>query len=97
VLHYLGDPVAAINEAARLVAPGGRLLIIDFAPHSLEFLRSQHQHRRLGFSDAEILRWMEAAGLQGQVSATLPTADGQGLTIKIWTGTRPANANRSAA
>lgn len=97
VLHYLGDPVAAITEAARLVAPGGRLLIIDFAPHSLEFLRSQHQHRRLGFSDAEILRWLEAAGLEGQVSETLPTADGQGLTIKIWTGTRPANANRSAA
>ena len=97
VLHYLGDPIGAVTEAARLVAPGGRLLIIDFAPHSLEFLRSQHQHRRLGFSDAEILRWLEAAGLEGQVSETLPTADGQGLTIKIWTGTRPANANRSAA
>lgn len=97
VLHYLGDPVAAINEAARLVAPGGRLLIIDFAPHSLEFLRSQHQHRRLGFSDAEILRWLEAAGLEGRLSETLPSADGQGLTIKIWTGMRPASAHRSAA
>ncbi len=97
VLHYLGDPIAAVTEAARLVAPGGRLLIIDFAPHGLEFLRSQHQHRRLGFSDAEILRWLEAASLEGQVSETLPTANGEGLTIKIWTGTRPANANRSAA
>jgi ubiquinone/menaquinone biosynthesis C-methylase UbiE/DNA-binding transcriptional ArsR family regulator len=97
VLHYLSDPIAAVAEAARLVAPGGRLLIIDFAPHGLEFLRSQHQHRRLGFSDAEILRWLEAAGLEGQVSETLPTANGEGLTIKIWTGTRPANANRSAA
>jgi ArsR family transcriptional regulator len=97
VLHYLGDPIAAVTEAARLVAPGGRLLIIDFAPHGLEFLRSQHQHRRLGFSDAEILRWLEAAGLEGQVSETLPSANGEGLTIKIWTGTRPANANRSAA
>ncbi|MCE3288746.1 MAG: ArsR family transcriptional regulator, partial [Caulobacter sp.] len=97
VLHYLGDPIAAITEAARLVAPGGRLLIIDFAPHGLEFLRSQHQHRRLGFSDVEILRWLEAAGLEGQVGETLPSANGEGLTIKIWTGTRPANANRSAA
>jgi ubiquinone/menaquinone biosynthesis C-methylase UbiE/DNA-binding transcriptional ArsR family regulator len=97
VLHYLGDPAAAVTEAARLVAPGGRLLIIDFAPHGLEFLRSQHQHRRLGFSDEEILRWLEAAGLEGQVAETLPTDDGQGLTIKIWTGVRAAAASRSAA
>ena len=39
VLHYLSDPAAAVAEAARLVAPGGRLLIVDFAPHRLEFLR----------------------------------------------------------
>ncbi len=97
VLHYLSDPAAAVSEATRLVAPGGRLMIVDFAPHGLEFLRSQHQHRRLGFSDEEILRWLDAGGLEGRVCATLPTADGQGLTIKIWTGSRPANANRSAA
>ena len=51
VLHYLSDPAAAVSEAARLVAPGGKLLIVDFAPHTLEILREQHQHRRLGFSD----------------------------------------------
>ena len=48
VLHYLSDPASAVIESARLVAPGGRLLIIDFAPHALEFLREAHQHRRLG-------------------------------------------------
>ncbi|MBI1407932.1 MAG: metalloregulator ArsR/SmtB family transcription factor [Caulobacter sp.] len=99
VLHYLGDPAAAVSEAARLVAPSGRLLIIDFAPHGLEFLRSQHQHRRLGFSDEEILGWLSAAGLQGAVAETLPSASGDGLTIKVWTGTRPADTakTRSAA
>jgi len=45
VLHYLGDPAAAVAEASRLVAPSGRLLIVDFAPHDLEYLREQHQHR----------------------------------------------------
>ena len=60
VLHYLADPAAAVAEAARLVAPGGRLLIVDFAPHDLEFLRAEHRHRRLGFSDAEIDRWLSA-------------------------------------
>ena len=40
VLHYLDDPGRAVTAAARLVAPGGRLLIVDFAPHSLEFLQA---------------------------------------------------------
>ena len=65
VLHYLSDPGAAVAEAARLVAPRGRLLIVDFAPHDLEFLRAEHRHRRLGFSDEEMGRWLEEAGLQG--------------------------------
>jgi ArsR family transcriptional regulator len=97
VLHYLGDPAAAVAEAARLIGPGGRLLIVDFAPHRLEFLREQHQHRRLGFSDEEILRWLAAAGLEGHIDATLPTASGEGLTVKIWSGRRAAEPKRSAA
>lgn len=97
VLHYLGDPAAAVQEAGRLVSPGGRLLIVDFAPHTHEFLRTQHQHRRLGFSDEEMLRWMEAAGLDGKVACTLSAAGAEGLTVKIWTGRRPANEERSAA
>ncbi|HEX6861070.1 MAG TPA: metalloregulator ArsR/SmtB family transcription factor [Caulobacteraceae bacterium] len=97
VLHYLSDPAAAVAEAARLVAPGGQLLIVDFAPHALEVLREQHQHRRLGFSDEEMVRWLAAAGLEGKVADTLPPTDGQGLTVKIWTGRRKAAEKKSAA
>jgi ArsR family transcriptional regulator len=97
VLHYLLDPAAALGEAARLVGEGGRLLIIDFAQHGLEFLRQAHQHRRLGFSDAEIVRWSEAAGLRSDAALTLPPAEPGGLTVKIWTAARPAEAQRSAA
>lgn len=64
VLHYLDDPAAAIREAARALAPGGRLLIADFAPHELEFLREEHSHLRLGFSHAQLREWLEAAGLE---------------------------------
>jgi ubiquinone/menaquinone biosynthesis C-methylase UbiE len=97
VLHYLSDPAAAVAEAARLVTPGGRLLIVDFAPHGLEFLRQAHQHRRLGFSDAEIVRWCQAAGLEPAQATALPPADAAGLTVKIWAADRRALAQRSAA
>jgi ArsR family transcriptional regulator len=99
VLHYLGDPAAAVTEAARLVADGGLLLIADFAPHDHEFLRENHQHRRLGFADAEIIPWIEAAGLVLDSNIALPPTSDEGLTVKIWTARRPAirTAERSAA
>ncbi|MDR3506689.1 MAG: metalloregulator ArsR/SmtB family transcription factor [Caulobacteraceae bacterium] len=97
VLHYLSDPATAVAEAGRLVADGGRILIIDFAPHRLEFLREAHQHRRLGFSDAEMIRWLEAAGLEPMAPITLPATNAQGLTVKIWSAGRAAAKTRSAA
>jgi ArsR family transcriptional regulator len=97
VLHYLADPAAAVAEAARLVAPDGKLLIVDFAPHGLEFLREAHQHRRLGFSDAEMERWLDVAGLKGAAPVSLPPAGDKGLTVKIWTATPEAASQRSAA
>jgi ubiquinone/menaquinone biosynthesis C-methylase UbiE/DNA-binding transcriptional ArsR family regulator len=99
VLHYLGDPAAAVAEAARLVAPAGLLLIADFAPHDHEFLREAHQHRRLGFADDEILAWIEAAGLVPETNIALPPTTAEGLTVKIWTARRPgaALAERTAA
>jgi len=103
VLHYLGDPATALAEAARLVADGGLLLIADFAPHDHEFLREAHQHRRLGFADAEISAWIEAAGLVLESNLALPPASAEGLTVKIWTARRPGgravipSAERSAA
>jgi ArsR family transcriptional regulator len=101
VLHYLNEPAAALAEAARLLAPGGRLLIVDFAPHDLEHLRQAHQHRRLGFSDEEIARWLEASGLGAASAVALPPASKEGLTVKVWTarkaGVVRAKPQRSAA
>ena len=97
VLHYLADPAAAVREAARLVAEGGRLLIVDFAPHALEFLREQHQHRRLGFSESEMARWLGEAGLTEVRAAALPPVREEGLTVKIWVAERARMPQRSAA
>ncbi|MFC3070924.1 ArsR/SmtB family transcription factor [Phenylobacterium soli] len=97
VLHYLADPAAAVKEAARITAPGGKLLIVDFAPHKLEFLREQHQHRRLGFSDQEMRRWLAESGFAYTAVETLPPAREAGLTVKIWTAERAAARQRTAA
>jgi len=97
VLHYLTDPAAAVKEAARITAPGGKLIIVDFAPHKLEFLREQHAHRRLGFSDAEIRRWLGEGAFADLRVETLPPAREGGLTVKIWTAERTAVRQRSAA
>ena len=96
VLHYLADPAAAVAEAARLVAPGGRLLIVDFAPHQIEQLREEHQHRRLGFADEEMRRWLSEAGLTPAAPIILPP-DTDGLTVCIWTAERQANVETRAA
>lgn len=97
VLHYLAEPAAAVTEAARLVSPGGRVLIVDFAPHCLEFLRAEHRHRRLGFADEEIERCLAGAGLSEISIASLPPTAPGGLTVKIWSAGRAAPRVRKAA
>ena len=94
VLHYAQQPAAAIAEAARVLAPGGRLLIVDFAAHEREDLRVSDAHVRLGFDDAQIAGWFSAAGLDG--GAVDELAGGE-LTVKLWLGTRPAAIRELAA
>ncbi|HEY0626416.1 MAG TPA: metalloregulator ArsR/SmtB family transcription factor [Allosphingosinicella sp.] len=86
VLHYAQQPAAAVAEAARLLAPGGRLIIIDFAPHEREELRTRDAHARLGFADDAMLKYLKAAGLQGRVVEHLKGGE---LTVTLWTGERP--------
>ncbi len=88
VLHYLDDPGRAIAEAARLLRPAGRLVIVDFAPHTLEFLRDEHAHQRLGFSDRQIADWFAEAGLELEEKEEFEPRAGTGarLTVKLWLG-----------
>lgn len=110
ILHYLSDPARAIGEAARLLAPGGKLLIVDFAPHEHEFLRDAHRHERLGFETATLSQWLHDAGLHVTTTRELAPATknrGEQLTVSLWlaerapslgpTKQKPGPAAKSAA
>lgn len=81
VLHFADDPAAAVAEGSRILAPSGRLAVVDFLPHEVEDLRTQHAHRRLGFSDEEVAGWCRAAGLK---RVSVKHLKGQSLTVGIW-------------
>lgn len=98
VLHFLDDPAAAIREAARSLAPSGKLLIIDFAPHDLDFLREENLHRRLGFSHEQISNWLEDAQLEvvdivdlkpDQDSSEDSSPDNRKMTVTLWLARDP--------
>lgn len=90
VLHYLDDPAAAIREAARALAPSSRLLIVDFAPHDLDFLRDEHQHLRLGFSHEQVSNWLEECELEVLDIRNLEPEGATGkLTVTLWLARDP--------
>ncbi len=61
--------------------------MIDFAPHELEFLREEHAHRRLGFTEETVVQWMAAAGLDVVLHRTLaPERVKDALTVSLWLG-----------
>jgi len=94
VLHYAHTPAAAIAEAARVLRPGGRLLVVDFAAHEREDLRSTDAHLRLGFSDEAIAGWFAAAGLDLDLTEHLTGGE---LTVTLWRGSKSARLDRIAA
>ena len=94
VLHFAAAPAEAVAEAARVLRPGGKLLIVDFAPHELEELRHVHAHRRLGFTEDEIADWCRACALEPAPAIRL---EGDPLTVCIWLARRPMHADVAAA
>lgn len=84
VLHYFDDPGRMLAQARRALKPGGEMLIVDFAPHELEFLRTHHAHRRLGLSETQMAGWAKAAGLAVADLKTLPPTNAEGLTVCLW-------------
>jgi ArsR family transcriptional regulator len=94
VLHYAEDPKSVIEESARILKPGGQLVVVDFARHDQSFLQSEHQHRWLGFGDGEVSGWLEAAGMRVEPAQRLV---GDPLTVLVWAATERAGGRKEKA
>ena len=94
VLHYAEEPELAVREAARFLNPGGRMVVVDFAPHEEVGLKQEHGHRRLGFETDEIKGWFRSAGLVPGKTIQLP---GKPLTVCLWSATREDDVRKSVS
>jgi ArsR family transcriptional regulator len=84
VLHYFDDPGRLLAEVSPVLRQGGAMIVVDFAPHELEFLRTHHAHRRLGLSEAQMAGWARSAGLKVEALRYFPKTDAGGLTVCLW-------------
>ncbi len=86
LIRYADDPGTVLLEGARVLKPGGRFIIVDFAPHGLSVLRDEHAHRWLGFSEADMSRLLADADLEPESPVYL---EGDPLTVCIWVAMKP--------
>ncbi|MDV3257479.1 MAG: metalloregulator ArsR/SmtB family transcription factor [Sphingomonas sp.] len=91
VLHYAQQPGSAILEAARVLAPGGQLLVIDFAQHDRSELKEKDAHLRLGFADDAMRGWFFSAGLELD---RIERLEGGELTVILWRGVKPGRPEK---
>lgn len=91
VLHYADDPAAALAEAARVLKPGGTLLVVDLGPHGRIELATRFSHQWPGFDDAEIAGWFGEAGC---TPGRPVTVEGP-LAVRLWSARRAGGAPES--
>ena len=99
VLHFMDAPGKVIAEASRVLVPGGKLLIVDFAPHELEFLRADHGHHRLGIRHEMLNDWASRSKLSLSLPLSIepPKNMEKGLTVNVWSAEKNIAREEAAA
>jgi len=93
VLHYAPDPARVVAEAARVLRPGGRLLVLDMMPHDRHDLKQSMGHLWHGFASETVADWMRAAGMESLRYNTLPPdPEAKGPLLFAASATRSASA-----
>jgi SAM-dependent methyltransferase len=91
-LHHAPDPARALSEAARIVVPGGRVLILDLREHGETWVRSRLGDQWLGFSDDQLARLLKGAGLTDVRVAVGARRTGDPFTVIVASGMKPPAA-----
>lgn len=94
-LHHAVSPARAVDEAARITAPGGRVLILDLREHREEWVRAKLGDRTLGFNDGELKRMLTEAGLRDAKVGVGASKAGDPFTVLIASGTKPQTATKT--
>ncbi|HPS59462.1 MAG TPA: metalloregulator ArsR/SmtB family transcription factor [Spirochaetota bacterium] len=81
VLHYLDEQQQAVDEASRILKPGGVLVLAELDSHNNEKMRSVYGHRRLGFSKETVSGWMKGAGLVLKCNKKFKAGEGLNTVI----------------
>lgn len=90
VLHHIGEPAQVLAEVARVLRPGGRLLLVDMTPHDRAEYRQRMGHMWQGFSAEQVTAWLEAAGLGTVRYQPLPAdPEAKGPTLFAASARRP--------
>jgi ArsR family transcriptional regulator len=99
VLHYLEAPEKVLREAGRILSPGGKVIIVDFAQHNHEFMREAFSHRRLGIREDNMQAWARQAGLtlDDVVRFEPPENLEPGIAVLVWQARKPEEEKEVAA
>ena len=89
-LHHAGDPQRALTEAARIVVPGGRVLVLDLREHDEKWVRDRLGDRWLGFADAHLAALLDGAGLTDITVGVGARRTGDAFTVLVASGRKPA-------
>jgi ubiquinone/menaquinone biosynthesis C-methylase UbiE/DNA-binding transcriptional ArsR family regulator len=95
VLHYAPDPARVVAEAARVVKPGGRLLILDMMPHDRHDLKQSMGHLWQGFASETLAEWAHDAGFEGlRYNVLPPDPEAKGPLLFAASAKRAASVSR---